>query len=58
VVLSVNAEHWEKLGFAEALRGLSPLVAASESTEVPIYGPGNTGPHAGDTARIVVLRRA
>ena len=57
IVLSVNARHYAAKGFEADLRRLGPALGGCLLTEVPIYGAGATGPHAGDTALLLNLRK-
>ncbi|WP_137702513.1 class I SAM-dependent DNA methyltransferase [Marimonas lutisalis] len=56
--ISVNAKHWQGAGFADAFDRMAPNLAALERTEVPIYGPRATGPHATDTGFVLLFRKA
>jgi predicted TPR repeat methyltransferase len=57
VALSINAEHWEAQGFAARFEALTDQIADLAHRDVPIYGPGATGPHAGDLSRVVTFTR-
>ena len=54
--LSINAAHWQHKGFAAAFEGLAPRLDGLVCTEGPIYAPGATGDHAGDSAFVVTFR--
>ncbi|WP_299367059.1 class I SAM-dependent methyltransferase [uncultured Tateyamaria sp.] len=58
IVVSVNAQHYAATGFAAKLAALGDAISDLSETEVAIYGPGATGPHAGDTALLIAFRRA
>ncbi|WP_299047854.1 methyltransferase domain-containing protein [uncultured Tateyamaria sp.] len=58
VVISVNAAHFGATGFADKLALLEPEITDVRTTEVAIYGPQATGPHATDTALLLAFRRA
>ncbi|MGR3502689.1 class I SAM-dependent DNA methyltransferase [Pseudaestuariivita sp.] len=55
-VLSINAEHYAAHGFDAALAALP--ITDLETRDVPIYGPGATGPHRGDLTRMTIFRKA
>ncbi|CAD0184722.1 putative methyltransferase (contains TPR repeat) [Ruegeria sp. THAF57] len=56
--LSINAQHYEKLGFAEALHKMAQGQIQNLSlTEVPIYGDLAAGPNKNDTALIALFER-
>lgn len=57
VVISVNAAHYEKAGFAAKLAVLEPHITELTLTECAIYGPAATGEHARDTALLVAFRK-
>ncbi|SMX38426.1 class I SAM-dependent DNA methyltransferase [Maliponia aquimaris] len=57
VALSVNAEHWQAQGFAARFAALGDRIADLATRDLPIYGPGATGPHAGDLSRVVTFTR-
>ncbi|CUH45327.1 biotin biosynthesis protein BioC [Ruegeria atlantica] len=57
--LSINAQHYEKLGFAEALHRLAQgQIRNLTLPEVRIYGDLASGPNKGDTALIALFERA
>lgn len=56
--ISVNARHWQSAGFADAFAALRPRLGRFERTEVSIYGPRNTGPHAADRGLVVLFEKA
>ena len=56
-VLSVNARHFVAGGFGAAFAALGSAITGLHLPEVPIYGPGAQGPHAGDRAFLAVFRR-
>lgn len=58
VVVSVNAKHYNAAGFSDKLTLLESVFCDHSTTEVAIYGPGATGPHASDTALLLAFRRA
>lgn len=58
IVISVNAEHYEKTGFAAKMTNLEPRVSDLSITEVAIYGPAAQGDHASDTAFLLAFRKA
>ncbi len=56
--LSINAQHYEKLGFAEALHKMAQgQIQNLTLTEVPIYGDLAVGPNKDDTALIALFER-
>ncbi len=56
--LSINAQHYEKLGFAEALHKMAQgQIQNLTLTEVPIYGDLAAGPNKDDTALIALFER-
>lgn len=56
--LSINAKHYEKLGFAEALHRLAQdQIRNLALPEVPIYGDLASGPNKNDTALIALFER-
>ncbi len=56
--LSINARHFEKLGFAEALRELEQdQIRSLTLTEVRIYGDLAAGDNKDDTAFIALFER-
>ncbi len=58
VVLSVNTRHYVAAGFAARLEQIAPDVTEFTETEVAIYAPEATGPHARDTALLLAFRKA
>ena len=58
IVLSVNAQHFQATGFAAKLDDVAPLITDASTTEVAIYTPDATGPHARDTALLLAFRKA
>ncbi|MBI1417078.1 MAG: methyltransferase domain-containing protein [Limimaricola sp.] len=56
-VLSINTQHYVRAGFAPALAALSSRIDRLSLPEVPIYGPGATGPHAADRAYVATFRK-
>lgn len=57
LVISVNARAFESDGFAAKMAALAPAIEDLATVEEPIYGPGATGAHAGDTARVLSFRK-
>jgi predicted TPR repeat methyltransferase len=57
LVISVNARAYESDGFAAKMETLAPAIEGLAMAEEPIYGPGATGPHAGDMARVLSFRK-
>jgi len=57
LAIAVNRRHWEAAGFDTRLAALAPLFAETEIRETPIY-EGGQGAHAGDTACVLLARRA
>lgn len=57
IVLSVNAEHFEKAGFAAKLTLLEPLISDLTRTAVSIYGTAAQGRHAQDKALLLAFRK-
>ncbi|MEX0369750.1 MAG: class I SAM-dependent methyltransferase [Tateyamaria sp.] len=57
-VLSVNSQHFGASAFDAKLALLEPKIDNLSLTEVAIYGPNASGPHAKDTAQLVAFRRA
>ncbi len=56
--LSINAQHYEKLGFAEALHKMAQgQIQNLTLTEAPIYGDLAAGPNKDDTALIALFKR-
>ena len=56
--LSINAQHYEKFGFAEALHKMAQgQIQNLTLTEVPIYGDLAVGPNKHDTALIALFER-
>ena len=58
IVLSVNARHYVAVGFAAKLAEIAPRITEHSQTEVAIYTPDATGPHASDTALLLAFRKA
>lgn len=58
IVLAVNSHHYAATGFAAKMEELAPKITEFSETEVPIYGPASTGPHARDTALLLTFRKA
>lgn len=58
IVLSVNAQYFEAAGFAAKMQEIAPIISDLSQTEVAIYEPGATGPHARDTALLLAFRKA
>ncbi|NNE53364.1 MAG: class I SAM-dependent methyltransferase [Sulfitobacter sp.] len=56
-VLSVNAAHFETLGFAATFEALGDRIEGLEMRAVDIYGPGADPAHADDQAQIVIFRK-
>lgn len=56
--ISVNALHWDSAGFSAAFEALRAGLAMLDRIEVSIYGPRNSGPHAGDKGFVVLFRKA
>ncbi|MEM8729657.1 MAG: class I SAM-dependent methyltransferase [Pseudomonadota bacterium] len=56
--LAINAQHYDALGFGAALAALEGQIRDLRLPEVRIYGPGATGDHKDDLARIAVFRKA
>lgn len=58
IVLSVNAQHFKAAGFAAKMEEIAPRITDASQTEVAIYAPDATGPHARDTALLLAFRKA
>lgn len=58
IVLSVNAQHFKAAGFAAKMSELASRITDVSQTEVAIYAPDATGPHARDTALLLAFRKA
>lgn len=58
IVLSVNAAHFQAAGFAAKVDEIAPHITDVSQTEVAIYAPDATGPHARDTALLLAFRKA
>ncbi|WP_299589936.1 class I SAM-dependent methyltransferase [uncultured Tateyamaria sp.] len=58
IVVSVNALHYAATGFEAKIKALGDTITDLSHTEVSIYGPDATGPHAKDTAFMVAFRKA
>lgn len=58
IVLAVNSQHYADAGFAAKMEELVPRITDLSETEVPIYGPASTGPHACDTSLLLTFRKA
>ena len=56
VVISVNAQHYAAAGFEAKMTALEPQIEDLSLTEVAIYGPAASGPHARDRALLVAFR--
>lgn len=57
-VLSVNATHWDALGFEDVLKCLAPQIAEWRKDEFALYGAGSKGAHAADTGWLLQMRKA
>lgn len=57
IVLSVNAQHFQAAGFAAKLDEIADRITDLSQTEVAIYAPGSSGPHADDTALLLAFRK-
>jgi len=57
IVVSVNAQHYDATGFAPKLDALGHAITDLSHTEVSIYSPEATGPHARDTAYLIAFRK-
>ena len=57
IVLAVNAQHYAAAGFAAKMDELEARITDFSETEVPIYGPASTGPHARDTSLLLSFRK-
>lgn len=57
IAISINAEHFEALGFAAKIDALAPHFERIELPRVAIYGSGNSGTHKDDLAIIALLRK-
>ena len=57
-VLSVNAAHWDALGFADTLNRLTPEIATWRKQAFALYGAGSTGPHAKDKGWLLQICKA
>ncbi|WP_299727831.1 class I SAM-dependent methyltransferase [uncultured Tateyamaria sp.] len=58
IVLSVNAQHFQAAGFAAKMDESAGRITDLSQTEVAIYAPDSTGPHAQDTALLLAFRKA
>ena len=58
VVLSVNTQHFVAAGFAAKMAQIGSQITDSSETEVAIYSPDATGPHARDSALLLAFRKA
>lgn len=58
IVLSVNAKHYRAAGFEAKMAELAATITDVSATEVAIYGPDATGPHAKDVALLLAFRKA
>ena len=57
-VLSVNATHWDALGFEDVLKCLAPQIAEWRKDEFALYGACAKGAHAADTGWLLQMRKA
>ncbi|WP_299152919.1 class I SAM-dependent methyltransferase [uncultured Tateyamaria sp.] len=58
MVLSVNAQHYGAAGFEAKMADLAPRITNLSQTEVAIYSPDASGPHARDMALLLAFRAA
>lgn len=58
IVLSINAEHFERKGFGAKLKALAPLITGLKLPEIRFYGDKAAGPHKDDTGFIATFRKA
>ncbi|WP_299281693.1 class I SAM-dependent methyltransferase [uncultured Tateyamaria sp.] len=58
IVISVNAQHYGAAGFEAKMADLAPQITALSHTEVAIYSPDASGPHARDTALLLAFRKS
>ncbi len=56
--LSVNAAHWQALGFDAVLDRLAPQIAEWRKDAFALYGPRAKGPHAKDTGWLLQICKA
>jgi len=57
-VLSVNAAHWEALGFETVLEREAMQIAEWHKDDFALYGKGAQGPHAKDKGWLLQMRKA
>ena len=57
-VLSVNAAHYDALGFDAVLASLAPLIADCRKVAFALYGDGAAGSHAKDKGWLLQMRKA
>lgn len=57
-VLSVNAAHWDALGFELVLENHAMQIAEWRKEDFALYGEGAEGPHAKDKGWLLQLRKA
>jgi predicted TPR repeat methyltransferase len=56
--LSINAKHYESLGFAAKFSALDGAITGLELPDVPLFGPGANGDHKDDRGYIALFRKA
>lgn len=56
-VISVNAIHWDALGFDVALEQLAQKIVEQRKEPFALYGDGASGPHADDEGWLLQLRK-
>ncbi len=55
--LSINAQHYERAGFAAKFRALAQDITNLTLMDVPIYGPNAKGDHKLDRAVVALFRK-
>lgn len=55
--LSINAQHYESVGFAAKFAALEPHISELTLKDVPIYGQNATGDHKSDRAFVALFRK-
>ncbi len=55
--LSINAEHFQKHGFAARFEALGDRIAGLQLPEVRNYGPNASGPHKDDKCLVALFRK-
>lgn len=55
--LSINAEHYQALGFAAKLEAMSDQISDLRLPQLPIYGPKSASDHKDDLAVIATFRK-